>query len=357
MSQPKGTELLTPQVKILIGDNPLPMKAIADLSSVTVVEDLEGAGMFTLQLNSWDLLKGELTWIDDNDKLFDCGNTVEIKMGYAKLETLIVGDITGLEPNFSQDTIPTITVRGHDLSHRLMRGTQRRSFLEKTDSEIASQIARERGLTAEVKDTGEKLNHVLQSNKTDWEFLKYRAQRIGYEVLVKNKTLYFRPSQNNTAKVLTLKYDDDLLDFSARLSTMSQVGQVEVRGWDPQQKELFISKAGIGKETTTMEGNTSGPKAANKEFGKTSYTIKDVIVSSQAEANQIALKLFNEMALDYVTGDGSCLGRTDLHPGMTIEITGIGKRFSGLYYVNSVTHSYSKTQGFRTQFSVKRNAS
>lgn len=355
MSQPKGTEIFTPQAKITIAGKPLPPQAIADLSSVNVVEDLEGAGMFTLQLKTWDLVKGELTWVDNN--LFDCGNTVEIQMGYAKLETLIIGDITGLEPSFSQDSAPTLTVRGHDLSHRLMRGTQRRSFVEMKDSEIANQIASERGLNAKVEDSKEKLTHVLQSNKTDWEFLQYRAQRIGYEVLVKNKTLYFRPPQNASSQVLKLNRTDDLLDFSARLSTMNQVGQIEVRGWDPQKKELFISKAGVGNENTQMKGSTSGPKVSNQEFGKTSYTIANVMVSSQAEANQIALKLFNEMALNYITGDGSCLGRTDLHPGTTMEITGMGKRFSGSYYVTSVTHSYSKTQGYRTNFSVKRNAS
>jgi uncharacterized protein len=355
MSQPKGAEILTPQIKIAIAGNLLPPTAIADLSAVTVVEDLEGAGMFTLKLKTWDLVKGELTWVDND--LFECGNTVEIQVGYNQLETVIVGDITGLEPSFSQETAPMLTVRGHDLRHRLMRGTQRRSFLKMKDSDIASQIARERGLTPEVQDSGATLNHVLQSNKTDWDFLQERAKRIGYEVSVKNKILYFCPPKNASSQVLKLDRNEDLLDFSARLSTMNQVGQVEVRGWDPQQKELFISKAGVGKETTQMKGSSSGPKIANSKFGETSHTIANVIVTSQAEANQIALKLFNEMALNYITGDGSCVGRNDLHPGTIVEITGLGKRFSGSYYITAVTHSYSKQQGYRTNFSVKRNSS
>ncbi|NJK65784.1 MAG: phage late control D family protein [Microcoleus sp. SU_5_3] len=355
MPKLKGSEVLNPKIEVAIFNSPLSREARGDLLSITVVEDLEGAGMFALQLNAWNLMKNELMWVDD--RLFNCGNMVEIKMGYENLETLIIGDITGLEPSFSQDALPTLTVRGHDLSNRLMRGTQRRSFVEMKDSEIASQIARERGLDAKVEDSKEKLTHVLQKNITDWDFLQERAKRIGYEVLVKQKTLYFRPPQNASSQVLKLNRADDLLDFSARLSTMNQVGQVEVRGWDPKKKELFVSKAGVGNETTKMKGSLSGPKVADQEFGKSSYTIANVMVSSQAEADRIALKLFNEMALNYITGDGSCLGRTDLHPGTAIEITGIGKRFSGSYYVTAVTHSYSKTQGYRTQFSVKRNAS
>jgi hypothetical protein len=44
-----------------------------------------------------------------------------------------------------------------------------------------------------------------------------------------------------------------------------------------------------------------------------------------------------------------------LRLGVTIEITNIGKPFSGIYYVTSVTHSVGE-QGYRTSFKVRRNA-
>lgn len=354
MLQTKGTQLLAPQLNILIDGKSIPPIANADLVAVTVLEDLEAPGMFAIEILNWDLAKSQLTWIDSD--LFDCGNQVEIQMGYEnQLQTLIVGEITGLEPEFSQKTVKSLIVRGHDLRHRLLRGSQTRSFTQMKDSEIANQIARASGIAAEVKDTQIKLDYVLQHNQTDLEFLQNRADRIGYEVGLEKKTLYFRPHQNATHKALTLT-QDDLIEFHPRLSTMNQVGKVEVRAWDSKQKKPFVSQASVGNETTTMGGTTSGPKEANRKFNKSTHTIVDIPVRSKAEADRIALGQFNDMALAYITGEGVCLGRSALQAGKVIEITNIGKRFSGLYYVTKTIHSYSRERGYRTEFTIKRNA-
>jgi phage protein D len=277
-------------------------------------------------------------------------------MGYkGNLKTLISGEITGLEQEFGSGSIPTAIARGYDLRHRLLRGRKTRSFTKMTDSNIASQIAREQGLIAKVKDSKVKLDYVLQANQTDLEFLQERSRRIGYEMFVEEKNLYFQPHQNNSKKVLTLKWDEDIIEFSPRLSTMGQVGEVKVLSWDPKQKKALVGKAGVGSETTTM-GTASGPKEAKKAFGKGTYSIVSEPVSSQAEADKIAKGQYNEMALDYITGEGTCMGEPELRSGRTIEITGVGKRFSGEYYVTAATHTYSHDLGYRTEFTVRRNA-
>jgi phage protein D len=352
---PNDASLLNPNFKILIQGKPLAPEIEADLMSISVSEDLEVPSMFDLRLITWDLVKQEITWVDN--KLFDVGNEVEIQMGYEQeLKTVMVGEITGLEPEYTQDRTPILVVRGHDLRHRLLRGRYTKSFVKMKDSEIASQIARTRGLTAKVSDSKVKLEYILQHNQTDWEFLQDRAGRIGYEVMVDNKTLYFRPHEINKAKVLTLTYGDDLQEFLPRLSTMTQVQQLEVRGWIPKEKKEVISKAAVGKEGGTMRGSTSGAKAVKKAFGESSYTIVNQPVSSKAEADQMALGQFQDMAIAYITGEGNCQGNANLRAGKVIEIVGVGKRFSGLYYINSVKHFYSKNQGYQTSFTIRRNA-
>ncbi len=348
-------QLLTPTVSILVNSRRLSIEVKADLVAVDVWEDLEAPGMFTLELASWDLAKSKLTWIDDD--LFDVGNEVEIQMGHGNnLNPIMVGEITGLEPEFARDATPTLLVRGHDLRHRLLRGRKTRSFTQMKDSDMASQIARERGLTLKVQDSRVKQEYVLQNNQTDWDFLQHRAQRIGYEVGVDNKTLYFREHQTKTKSELTLSREEDLIEFSPRLSTMNQADWVKVQGWNPQQKQAIVGKAKVGDETTTMGGSTSGPKAVRRAYGQAVYSIVTQPLMSQAEADQMALGQFNNQALAYITGEGICQGRTDLRAGQVIEITGIGKRFSGLYYVISTNHRYSRSQGYSTSFTVRRNA-
>ncbi len=353
--KPSGEALLNPNIKILVQGKPLTPEVEADFVSATVSEDLEAPSMFELKFVTWDVEKQEFTWIDQ--EVFELGDTVEIQMGYKKdLQTVMVGEITGLEPEFFQDETPILVVRGHDFRHRLLRGRQTKSFTQMKDSEIVSQIAKGKGLTPKVEDTKVKLEYVLQHNQTDWEFVQERAARLGYEVAVDNKTLYFRPPDNGEQKLLTLTYGDDLDEFFPRLSTMNQVYQVKVQGWLPKEKKPILGKAAVGKEGGTMKGSTSGAKEVQKAFGLSSDTIVNQSVSSKAEADRMALGQFKERLLDYITGEGTCQGYPNLRAGKVIEIAGVGKKFGGLYYLMTVEHSYSESQGYQTFFTVRRNA-
>ncbi|MEB3360469.1 MAG: contractile injection system protein, VgrG/Pvc8 family [Synechococcales bacterium] len=310
--------------------------------------------MFTLEFASWDLAKEKFTWVDDS--LFDVGNEVEIQMGYENnLKTVITGEITGLEPEFNQNSTPLFVVRGHDLRHRLLRGSQTKSFVKMTDSDIVSQIARARGLTPKVKDSQVKQEYVLQHNQTDWNFIQSRAERIGYEVVIDNKTLYFQPCQNDSQKVLTLKFKETLSEFLPRITSMAQVEEVEVRGWIPKDKEEVVGKAAAGKEGSKMGGKTTGPKAV-QTFGKSVNTIVSQPVATKAEADQIALGQFKNTAIAYITAEGKCPGNPTLRIAKVVEVTGVGKRFSGLYYVTATEHTYSQEWGYSTSFTARRTA-
>ncbi len=353
--KPSGEALLSPNIKILIQGKALAPEAEADLISATISEDLEAPSMFELKFVTWDVEKQQFTWIDGD--IFELGDQVEIQLGYEKdLKTVMVGEVTGLEPEFGQDTTPILVVRGHDLRHRLLRGRQTKSFTQMKDSDIVSQIAREKGLTTKAEDTKVKLEYVLQHNQTDWEFLQERAARIGYEVMLEDKTLYFRPHDSGQEKLFTLTYGDDLLDFLPRLSTMTQAYQVRVQGWLPLDKKSVFGKAAAGKEGAKMGGDTSGAKAVQKAFSLASHTVVSQPVSSKAEADQMALGQFQNIVIAYITGEGTCHGIPDLRIGKTIEIAGVGKRFSGLYYVSATEHNYGREQGYKTSFTVRRNA-
>jgi len=349
-----GVKTLSPNIRVLIQGQRLSESASADLIAANVSEDVDVPSMFTLEFASWDLAKGKITWIDDD--MFEVGQEVEIQMGYEnQLKTLITGEITGLEPEFNQDSPPVLIVRGHDLRHRLLRGTKTKSFAKMKDSDIASQIARDRGLTPRVKDSEVKQEYVLQHNQTDWDFLQSRAERIGYEIVIDNKTLYFQPHQNDGQKVLTLKLGENLNEFLPRLSSMNQVQEVEVRGWIPKDKEEVIGKAAAGKEGSKMGGKTTGPKAVEK-FDKSVSTVVNQPVSSKAEADQIAAGQFKDMAIAYINAEGVCPGIPTLRVAKVIEVADVGKRFSGSYYVTSTEHNYSRKYGYNTLFTARRTA-
>lgn len=356
MANLNGKQKIVPDFRVLINGAPLSIDVEADLMTVIVHEDIVAPSMFTLKLSNWDIKQHKVTWSDD-DTWFTMGNEVEIHMGYVNnLQKIMVGEITALEPEFCVSEFPTVVVRGYDRRHRLMRGRQTKTFIQMKDSEIASQLAIEARLTPKVEDTKVKLEYVLEHNQTHLEFLQERAQRIGYEVVVEEKTLFFRPHQNTDSPVLTLDIDKtDLMEFYPRLTTLPEVGQVNVRGWNPKEKAEIVGQAKAGDEGTTMGGSKTGPTVANV-FGSSINTSVKQPVFSQAEADQIAIGYLKDMALEYITGEGTCVGRTDLRAGEVIKLQGIGQRFSGNYYVTSTTHTCLPRQGYRTRFTVRRNA-
>jgi phage protein D len=354
---------LVPAFDVIVNDRPMQSEARAHITSIAVDESTELPSMFSLVMAGSSGPDRLISWVD-NDELFAIGNKIEIKLGYMDhLQTLIIGEITGLEPEFAHNRVPSLSVRGFDLRHRLQRGLKSRTFVQKKDSEIASQIAGDARLTPDVRDSETVHDYVLQHNQTDLEFLLERARRIQYEVVVQDKTLLFRPVGNAQKEVIIFKagksgsLDGELLEFHPRLVSGGQVSEVAVRGWDPKEKRELVGQAKIGDEASKMDGESSGGALAESRFGPTIETVSRLPVFTQTEADQMAKARFNSLLLQLITGDGLCRGRTDLRAGIVIKLDGLGKRFGGQYYVTEVNHRYSAKSGYQTHFSVRRNAS
>ncbi len=349
-------DTLAPEFQVHIKGEALPTEAAADLIGVSVLDDVDATGMFTLIVSGCDADEMKVKWIDD--EIFREGNSVEIAMGYRdNLQTLFSGEITGLEPEFLEGQPTRLIVRGYDRRHRLLRERKTRSFTNIKDSEIASQIAADAGLIPEVDDSALILPYVLQHNQTDLEFLLARSQRIGFEALVVGQSLKFREREIKADEMLVLRREQELLDFRPRLTTTGQVGEFVVHGWNPKDKREIIAFARNGDEKTLMAGTTSGPRAGEQAFGKAKGSSVTRPVQSQAEADQMAKQRFSELALDFIRADGVCIGEPRLRAGSNVKIDGIGTRFSGLYYVTSCEHRYSPRKGYRTSFNARRNAS
>ena len=338
----------------MVGGRKLPPEALGRVSEITVDLSLEKAGMFTMKLAGTGEEDDEDDWIDD--ELFAIGKAVEVKMGHgADLTSLFGGEITGLDPSFSSEQPPTMTVRSYDRSHCMQRGTENRTFIKMKYSDIASRIATEAKLTPKVEDSLVVHDFVYQANQSNLNFLRALAKEINYELMVEDKTLIFRRAGNNGRVVMTLTMEKDLIEFSARLSAARQVTEVVVRGWSPTQKKEITGRAMEG-DAPRMGGGKSAAALGKEVCGEAVEIVSWHPVMSQAEADQMAASRFGAVSLGLVEGSGSTKGRADLRPGRVINIEGVGQRFSGPYYVTDATHRFDQENGYRTNFSVRRNA-
>lgn len=346
----------SPESRILINGAEIPPELRVDVLEILVGQHIEGGDLFDLTVNTLNSENARLKWVDGQE--FNPGNTIEIQLGYrGTMSNIFAGEITALKVCYESDKAAVIRVQGFDKLHRLRRGRKTRVFNEIKDSQIAEKIAAELGLTAEVQDSRIVYPYLLQNNLSDIDFLLMRARRIRFEVLLTDSKLVFREMGNNLGETLTLEYQKDLKWFHPRLSTADVTSELSVRGWNAASKEAILGVARAGDETTQMGGKQSGPAAVDASFGKSTEAIVDMPVGSQAEADQIAKALFNDMALALITGDGEAVGDVRLKAGTTIRLKGLGDRFNGIYYVRRAEHHLGPKVGYVTKFNVIRNTS
>ncbi len=345
---------LIPEWKIKLNGSDLSHEIVSDVLGVEVEQHINGADTFDITLSAWDAVSQELKWIDDGS--FAEGSELEVLAGYGEeLESLIVGEVVALQINYSAENPPVLQVEGHDKLHRFRRGRKSQTFVDIKDSELAIQIAQEMQLQTNVEDSEIVHRHLFQFNQSNIDFLQERARRIHYELDILDGVLNFRKAPYHQGKTINLNYREDLKNFNVRVSTLSQVKKVVVKGWNTTSKETIVGLGQIGDEAGMMGGSNLGVSLAENAFGEFEEVIIDKPVFDQAEADQIAKAVFNRMNLEYIKADGECIGNAKVKAGEVLEIDRLGRRLSGLYYL-AMVHHIIDSDGYVTRFTCQRNA-
>jgi phage protein D len=360
MGAAEQASLLVPDCQVLCNGQALPLQLARRLVSALVDDEIDLPGMFELEfagaedLGSGGSGKDVQVWFDDPP--FALGDEVELRLGYAELlDTAIVGEVVALEPHFSADRPPGLTVRGYDRRHRLTRGRKSRTFAKAADSAVAKQIADALSIPIDVEDSGPAPDYLLQHNQTDLEFLRERAQRIGYALTMQGKTLRFKPAAYAAAAAVQLEFDRHIIEFEPRLSAADQATALTLRGWDVRQKAP-VDVDGDAGALPAMGGKDTGTDLAKRAFGTAPAQLSQVPVVDRDEGERLARAALVRRVLRTITGEARLWGRADIAAGSVVNISGVGQRFSGDYYVHAIAHRYEPHRSFHTTLQVMRTA-
>lgn len=355
-----GLNFYNPGFEVEIQDKKLAMNISKQILSVEVNEEVDLGSTFTITMNDeFDMNTQEFKWLDN--PLFKEGNTVVIKMGYGSdLSPMIIGKITGIEPNFFSGDTTTFTIKGHDLSYEFFKKKKsgEKTFLDKRYSDMAKEIATMAELSAVVDETG-KSDPVVYRKDSDmsyFDFLKEIQAKAGcYQFDVDGKKMYFIDPKVDREEILTLELKKDLISFRPTINITELVTEVEVRGHNPKDpKTPIIGRATSGSEKKQEPGKKTGSQIAEENGGK-KKVITNIVVTSKDHADAIAKCELNKASNTLIEGEGECIGIPQLRKGVNIKLEKMGKRFSGKYYVKGTTHTINES-GYRTRFTVKRNA-
>lgn len=359
-----STLTYNPSYLIKINGVELRHGANVDILSLSVTDTSDRADAFHFSVQDRHSERGRfaagatLKWMDSG--LFDEGNEVEIHIGYVNnMQFMLRGDITASAPSFPDSGAPVLEVRGFNFYQRLQRKRRSKPFKASTDAAIVREIASEMNFTAEVDDPGFEYKIVPPNNASYADIIRQRAQRIGYEFVVKDRTLYFQVPRYRAQPqpTLSLEWGRDLKNFRPQLTTYGLATEVSVRVSQTARgrgKDPIVGKATAGEERVKM-GAQSGSEIVQALYGDNALRADDQHVASQAEANELALAQLEVKSLEFISGSGACIGNPALLARSVIELKGLGKRFSGHYYVTSATHTIDGN-GYQTSFEVKRNA-
>jgi len=358
--EPGYDDFYVPAFSVKVGGKDLVRDHFLTVPSVEVDLKLKMAGRFSFSIaNAFDLQKREfVAGADDRVldllDLFRLGAEVEIRIGYgepSKLPLLMVGLVTELRTNFS-DGVPELNVSGFDQLYKLGKSNKPDHWENRRDSDVVADLAKRKGIRADTQRTEPEKVRIDKAQETDLRFLERLAERNCATFYMRGDMLHFGPRNNNRSGILSMEWGKGLLGFNPEANLAEQVSEVVLHGWSPEQASPIIGRSTRGDETGRDSGRESGGDRVAEALCEPVTLHLRQPVHSQAEADRRAEALLEERAEDFLKGSGECIGLPDVLPDSNLDLGGLGRLFSRVYYVKQATHSVG-SDGYRTRFEVQ----
>jgi phage protein D len=296
----------------------------------------------------------DLLHVDGSD--VDFGTDLEVAIGPDDTQrTVFDGTVSGLELVLGDSEPPRVVVLAEDRLMRLRLTRRMRSYTQITDGELASRLAQEHGLDADVSVDGPRYDVLQQVNQSDLAFLRERARRMQAELWCTGRTLHLSDRSRRQATKLTLVHGNQLLTVRLTADLAHQRSDVAVSGYDARTKKVIDEHAGADTIHAEAQAGRTGPEVLEKALGaSTSFRLREAPLTT-AEAAAWARAEMLRRARRFVTVSGTTRGSPDLTVGSLLRLELVGAPFEGDgYYTTRVTHTYDNERGLRTAFEAER---
>jgi uncharacterized protein involved in type VI secretion and phage assembly len=353
--------------KLIIKINGVPdLEFSANVIEAVVDTNVFMPGMFIIVVeDQLDPVTKTLKWTDSPKVRIGTLVDISIKVEdpaasfIPKVNSLLSGEITAIEPVFDNSERVLLRIRGYDMAHRLTYGKKTRTYGDAnpmaaviSEDQIIRMIAAQAGLAAGKIDvsglTSMRYSYVMQYNQSDWEFLWARAQLFGYQVYADGKMLNFVKADASRTIIppADLKWGQNLKKFEPRMVALGQVTGAEALGWDAGGKKAVTgssssdsSKTGASGIGLGMTGSTTIKTAF---FNSSKDFVIEPMVKTAGQAKTIAGARFEKNQSQFVRASGElAIGDPFLLAGTRVKIKGVGLKFGGTYYVTEAKHIWN----------------
>lgn len=276
----------------------------------------------------------------------------------ADLDRLIIGEVDQMNLQIFGSNGGSIEITGRDLSSRLIENRTTQKYPNFTASEIAKKLASENGLKASVVATKTKVGTYyiqdfvqLGATYTEWKLLTYLAQREGYQLYVKDETLYFKPKVVDSSNPYQLnvqpiqegqsaKFDGTHISLARNLTLAKDV-EVKVLTWN------------------SITGKTQATARANKTTTNTdaiSRFVYRIPGLTKQQALDRANNLLEEITRHEIVLQFTRPGDNILNKDSVIKLKGMGKEADYSYYPYQIRRTISNSTGYVMTAKAKNHA-
>ncbi|MDJ0854798.1 MAG: hypothetical protein QNI88_06275 [Desulfobacterales bacterium] len=284
---------------------------------------------------------------------------VEAAFG-TRVEEVMRGFVREIDASYPEDAgTTTVTVECQDDSLQLDRAHVREVWggdAPTTDQDILTQILESYGLSLDPESGAGQTGLVINQDETDIAFLRRRAEANGYDLLFREGSVYFGPMRLDAAAQAAIMVYAGQATNCLRFEVVDdghQADQVtfdraETEGEGTVSETVSPDLPLLGNDPATEQGSGL-PAFAWRMSREGEMEEAEWQARAQRRANELSLRVKAEGELD-----GSLYGHV-LRVGEPVGVDGVGERYGGVYFVDTVHHVFD-TEGYRQSFTLLRNA-
>jgi phage protein D len=350
---------------LLVDGQSLDGAALAQLQTVEAEEHLRMADMLRLVFKI-SVKEDGSGWHVLDDGIFVPLANLQLKITVGNNDPITVIDAYVVETQTAFTNNPgesTLTVIAMDASVLMSRNEVLKTWAGMADSDIASTIFNDYGLSPEVEATDvtyEEDKTLIVQRGTDMQFLQFLAQRHGFDVYVD-----VDPSSGSlTGHFGPVQLDEEPQGLlSIHMGQSSNLNFLNLR-WDmlrPTEVQVDNIDFDTGEDQTGSATGSDLPLLGGDDLFALASPRKSLVlptgVAVDAELLSLAQGLSNRSSFAIIAEgevNTNNYGAV-LRAKRTITVRGVGEIYSGIYLVERVLHAFIDGE-YTQSFSLRRNA-
>jgi Rhs element Vgr protein len=320
---------------ILIKINGSPIPDLVSVLSVHIDKKVNRISSAKIVILDGDVTSGNFDI--SSSSTFISGSEIIIEAGYGTGNHMIFkGIITSQSVRVDSVTGSVLEIGCRDIAVKMTVGRKSATYTNEKDSEIMTSIlSAYPGLSSTVTPTITSPTQRVQYYVTDWDYILSLAENNGLVVTNINGLVTVTPPDHNTASVLYVAHGVNLLEFDAKLNSLTQLGHVSASGWDYKNQSVTAAEA----TSDGMQAGNLSSKQLSELIGLPPFELQTPAPLEDIDLDNWCKAQITKSECSKITGTAKFQGTHLAEPGNYMTFAGLGTRFNGDYLISGVVHS------------------